>query len=260
MRHLGAIISKEWAETIRNRFLLATVFVLPAIFLLMPLAIIYFMQSSPVDPREVQSYVELNPAYASLSPQEILAIIIVNQFLFFFLLMPSIIPMTVAAYSIIGEKQARSLEPLLATPVSTAELLLGKAAAALAPAVLLTWIAYAIFVGGASLITTSAVLGSILDPMWLLAMIVIGPLVGVLSVFVGVIISSRVNDTRIAQQLGGLLALPIAAFAVAQTAGFVLFDLTSFAIGAIVLLAIDAVVFVVGVRLFQRDRILTEWK
>jgi ABC-2 type transport system permease protein len=260
MRHLGAIIAKEWAETIRNRFLLATVFVLPAIFLLLPLVIIYVMQSSPVDPNEVRSYVELNPALAGLNSNDVLSIMIVNQFLFFFLLMPSIIPMTVAAYSIIGEKTARSLEPLLATPVSTSELLLGKAVAALAPAVVLTWAAYVIFVGGASLITRPAVVASIASPMWILAMLVIGPLVGVLSVFFGVIISSRVNDTRIAQQLGGLLALPIAAFAVAQTAGFIFFDLTSFAVGALALVAIDVAVFVAGVRLFQRDRILTEWK
>jgi ABC-2 type transport system permease protein len=260
MRHLGAILAKEWAETIRNRLLLATVFVLPAVFVLLPLGILFFMGQTPVDPDEIRSYVERVPALAALSASEVLQIMVINQFLFFFLLMPSIIPMTVAAYSIIGEKQARSLEPLLATPVSTAELLLGKAIAAVVPAVVLTWISYLVFAIGAGLIATPAVLRSIVDPMWLLAMIVIGPLVGVFSVFLGVIISSRVNDTRIAQQLGGMIALPVAGIAVAQTAGFVLLSATSFAVGALALLALDAVVFGLGVRLFQRDRILTEWK
>lgn len=260
MKHLRAIISKEWAETIRNRLLLATISALPVVFLLLPLGVLYGISTSPVDPNEVRSYVEKMPALAALSPREVLQVVLVNQFLFYFLLMPSIIPMTIAAYSIIGEKQSRSLEPLLATPVSTGELLFGKAIAAVIPAVILTWLSYFLFAIGSQFIASAGVMAQILNSMWLLVILVIAPLIGVLSVFLGVIISSRVNDTRVAQQLGGLLALPVVAISVAQTAGFVLVNPQSFAVGALALLALDAVVFYLGVRLFQRDRILTEWK
>jgi len=260
MRHLGAIISKEWAETVRNRLLLAGVFIMPAVFLLVPLLILYGTGIGQVDEAEVRQYVARSPALATLDSREVLQIVLVDEFLFFFLLMPSVIPMTLASFSIIGEKQAHSLEPLLATPISTAELLLGKAIAAVIPAVLVTWLAYVLFVLGARLITTARVMAVILNPPWLMAMLIIGPLVAVLSVFIGVIISSRVNDTRIAQQVGGLVALPIAGIAVAQAAGVLLVSIESFALGATMLLALDAVVFLLGVRLFQRDQILTEWK
>lgn len=260
MRHLGTIILKEWAETIRNKLLLAGIFVLPAVFLLVPLLILYGVGLNPVDQRAVAQYVEESPALARLSPLEVLQTVLINEFLFFFLLTPSVIPMTLASFSIIGEKQAHSLEPLLATPVTTAELLLGKAIAAVTPAVAVTWLAYSLFVLGARLITTDRVMVVLLNTPWLLAMIVIGPLVAVLSVLLGVIISSRVNDTRVAQQVGGLVALPIAGFAVAQASGSLLLNLESFVIGASALIALDAAVFYLAVRLFQRDRILTTWK
>ena len=260
MRHLGTIISKEWAETIRNRLLLAGIFVMPAIFLLVTLGILAVSTSGPVDQATLAPYVARSPELAALEPREAFQIVLVNEFLFLFLLTPSVIPMTLASYSIIGEKQARSLEPLLATPISTTELLFGKAVAAIIPAVVVTWLAYSLYLVGARLIASDHVLGVLLSATWLLAILVIGPLIGVLSVLIGVIISSRFNDTRVAQQLGGLIALPIAGFGVAQASGALLVDLSSFAAGTALLLAIDALVFFSAVRLFQRDRILTQWK
>ena len=59
--------------------------------------------------------------------------------------MPLMVPVTIAAYSIVGEKITRSLEPLLATPVTTTELLLGKGLAAALPGVGTAWACYGIF-------------------------------------------------------------------------------------------------------------------
>jgi ABC-2 type transport system permease protein len=260
MRHLRTIISKEWAETIRNKLLLAGIFVMPAIFLLVTLGILAVTNSGPVDQAQIAPYIARSPELAALEPREAFQMVLVNEFLFLFLLTPSVIPMTLASYSIIGEKQARSLEPLLATPVSTVELLFGKTLAAIVPAIGVTWLAYALYLVGASEIASDHVLGVLLSATWLLAILVIGPLIGVLSVLIGVIISSRFNDTRVAQQLGGLIALPIAGFGVAQASGALLVDLGSFAAGFVVLVAIDALAFYITVRQFQRDRILTEWK
>ena len=257
---ISAIISKEWAELIRNRMLLSSTFLLPLIFLIMPLAMIVGMQSGPVDAEEVKRYVELAPQFAGLAPNEVLQIILVNQFLIFFLLMPSIIPMTIASYSIIGEKQARTLEPLLASPASTGEILLGKVIAAVVPAVVVTWLTYGLFVAISFFITSPAVWLAAANATWLLAMVVIGSLLAVVSVFVAVIISSRVNDTRVAQQLGGLLVLPVAAFGVAQTAGFVFLSQLHFLGAAVVLAAAGAALYFVAVRLFQREQILTRWR
>jgi len=63
-------------------------------------------------------------------------------------MMPAIIPITIASYSIVGEKSTHTIEPLLATPISTGQLLTGKALAAAIPSVIASLIAFLIFATG----------------------------------------------------------------------------------------------------------------
>ncbi len=90
-----------------------------------------------------------------------------QQFLITFLILPGYIPLSIASYSIVGEKQSRSLEAVLATPIRTTELLAGKAIAALVPAILATWIAYGIVLVLAVLLLGARISGVFLEPAWL---------------------------------------------------------------------------------------------
>ena len=168
--------------------------------------------------------------------------------------------MSIATFSIIGEKQASSLEPLLATPMRTWELLLGKSLAATVPAVGLTWIAYGLLIAGMVIIASPRVVAEVASGMWLLAMAVIVPLLAMLAVNIGVLISSRANDTRVAQQIGGMVVLPFVGMGIAQTAGLIMYSLPMFVAGSLVLALIDWAVLVATVRLFHRETILTRWK
>jgi ABC-2 type transport system permease protein len=175
--------------------------------------------------------------------------------------MPLIIPMSIAAQSIVGEKQTKSLEPLLATPIKTGELLFAKAIAAVIPAIVATWAAFILFfVIGRLLIPSDRVFVALFTTKWLVAMLVLAPLLSLLSVSIAIIISSRVNDTRAVQQIGGFIVLPIVILGVAQTTGLVLVNTFTFLLGALIVAALDVVVLRIGVRLFQRERILTQWK
>src|SRR5574338_688738 len=94
--------------------------------------------------------------------------------LFSIIFMPLIIPINIAAYSIVGEKTTRSLEPLLATPITTAELLIGKTLAAAIPAIVATYGAFAVFAAGSwILVRNKLLLGALLDARWLIAIIVV---------------------------------------------------------------------------------------
>ena len=186
---------------------------------------------------------------------------ILNEFLILFMVMPLIIPVSIAAYSIVGEKTTRSLEPLLATPISTAELLLGKSLAAVVPAVLATWIGFLVFAFGAPLAGAGpAVARQLFSPVWLLAVFVIGPLIGVLAVNFAIMISSRVNDPRVAEQTSAVIIVPLLAVLFGQLAGVVILNLTFMLVGIAVLVLIDIGVSLLGIRLFQRETILTKWK
>ena len=63
----------------------------------------------------------------------------------YFVLIPAILPSIIASYSFVGEKIEKSLEPLLATPTTDGELLLGKSLAAFIPCMAVTYIGAAIF-------------------------------------------------------------------------------------------------------------------
>jgi ABC-2 type transport system permease protein len=74
------------------------------------------------------------PALNGLPETEQFRVLLLSQFDFFILLIPTMIAMNSAAFSIVEEKLSHSLEPLLATPVQTWEILLGKALAGAIPA------------------------------------------------------------------------------------------------------------------------------
>ncbi len=125
------------------------------------------------------------PEWAAFTPGELAGAFAVQQFLAFFLLMPAYIPLSIATFSIIGEKQARSLEPVLAAPIRTIELLAGKSVAALVPGVLAGWVTYVVFVALASIVYGPNLIGVVTDPSWLAGVFLLGPALGLSSVVAG---------------------------------------------------------------------------
>jgi ABC-2 type transport system permease protein len=259
-----AIIDKEWSEAFKNRMVLFTVGFLPILFTLLPVIMIFIFQNAPASEFSegpMPPGLADSPAYRGLNERDMMMALLINQFMLFFLIMPLAIPVTIAAYSVVGEKRDRSLEPLLATPISTGELLWGKSLAAALPAILATWLSYIIFVFLARLIIENdRVFGAIVNPMWLFALAVVAPLMTVLAVNVGLLVSSRVNDPRAAEQLSMFVIVPVIALFFAQMAGVLLVNLQTMIGLAVALIVIDVALIRLGARLFQRETILTRWK
>jgi ABC-2 type transport system permease protein len=265
LNRIRTIVDKEWAEVFKNRLVLFTVGFLPLIFTVMPLGILYATRGAMSDGSAAGDVSDLPPAIIAacgpVTPFECFQIYLMNQMLVLFMLMPLIIPISIAAYSIVGEKTTRSLEPLLATPITTVELLTGKALAAVIPAILATWGGFLVFVLGVPLVGGgAAALRAVLNPVWLLAVFVAGPLMAVIAVNFAVIISSRTSDPRVAEQLSAVLVVPLIVMIFGQIAGFITLNLT-FMLAAIAVLAVAAVALIyLGVRFFERETILTKWK
>lgn len=258
MRKVFVIVDKEWAEAVRNKLLLFSVGLPPILFVALSLFTLAMIGREKVKPEEVKGFVQWLPGF---NPTEIMQTVMMNYFLVLFLIMPLFIPMTIATFSIIGEKERRSLEPLLATPIQTWELLTGKVLAASVPAVLGTWLSFGIFCALAPFFVVSGkVYGMIVSPMWLLGMGVLAPLLALLSVELGVIISSRVNDTRVAQQIGGMVVIPFVALGIAQMTGKIFLGWESFLVASLLIAAIDGALLWLAVRLFGRETILVRWK
>jgi ABC-2 type transport system permease protein len=259
---IRTIIDKEWAEVFKNRLVLFTVAFLPIIFTLLPLVIFYATSRGGPGAGDLA---DLPPSFAQLcstvGATDCLQIYILNEFLLLFMFMPLIIPISIAAYSIVGEKTTRSLEPLLATPISTEELLTAKGLAAVLPAILACWTGFAVFVIGLPLVgASSAVLQVVLGPVWLLSVLGVGPLIAIMAVVFATMISSRVNDPRVAEQVSAVLVVPLIAVLFGQLAGLVVLSATTVLIAMAVMVVIDIALVYLAARLFQREVILTRWK
>lgn len=261
MHKIKTIIRKEWAEVFKNRMVLFTVIFLPLMMTALPLIILFSTREAGMDaggselPEQFAQFCD-----EGLSTGECFQVYLVSQFLLMFMMIPLIIPINIAAYSIVGEKTTRSLEPLLATPITTAELLTAKNLAATIPAVIATWAGFAIFAAGALIIAGTRMAGALLDPMWLLAVFLVGPLMAVLSVNFSIMVSSRVNDPRVAEQVSTVVILPLLALFFGQISGLFFLNESLILIIALALLVIDLGVIYLAVRLFQRENILTRWK
>jgi len=264
MKKIGTIIRKEWAEVFKNRMVIFTVAFLPLLMTALPLVIIYSTRgSASADSLNSQISSEMITAMcpSGLSGAECFQVFMISEFMMLFLIVPVAIPVTIAAYSIVGEKTTRSLEPLLATPITTVELLVGKCLAAVIPAVLATYAAFGIFALGSWLIVANKMLlTALLDARWLIAIFIVGPLLAIMAVAFSLMVSSRVNDPRVAEQISMVIIVPVLAGFFGQVAGLFVVNRQVITVTAMIMLALDVLLVFLTTRVFQRESILTRWK
>ena len=195
-----------------------------------------------------------------LSETDRVRLFLLTQLNFFILLIPTMIAIYSAAYSIVEEKLSRSLEPLLATPVRTWELMLGKALAGAIPAVIMTWVCAAVSLLPVTVLGWGQLVPYVVNAAWFLDLFLLAPAIAILSFLLGIIGSSRAKDFRNAQNLVLFIVFPVFALIVFQVTGVVWFTpLLTLALGIAVCL-VDLLVLRVAVRLFQRESIIINWR
>jgi ABC-2 type transport system permease protein len=242
------VTAKDLSVFRNNKYILYSLIAMPIIIgLLIPVMLIYTLQ-----------------AQAALLTQAQLvesATYLVDTFSSFFVLTAVALPTLIASYSFIGEKLEKSLEPLLATPTTDGELLFGKSLGAFIPCIGATYIGELIFVivlDSWSMIN----LGTFLLPTmyWALVTGMVIPLAGVLSVEANIIISSRMNDLRAAQQVGSIIIMPLLLLTVLPSLIPTIPMVTIALILSGGLAIADIGLFYLSKATFQREEILTKWK
>ncbi|HUG55767.1 MAG TPA: ABC transporter permease [Candidatus Limnocylindrales bacterium] len=255
-----AVCAREWREVAGNRLLVGMTLLPPLVILAVGIIAVATAAIYPPSERDLRAIYAAAPAIVGLDPKEAVQGLIATYFLILFMLIPTVVPLTIAIYSVIGEKSARTLEPLLATPVGVGELLFAKSLASAVPAVLVTWLAYGIYLAAVMALGSRPAVQAVTAPSWLLAILFLVPLLTLLSVNLGILISTRVNDIRVAQQIGGLIVVPVVAIGIAQISGRIVVDSDAFLQTAVLLLALDAFVFLLARLAFQRENILVRWR
>ena len=245
------VTRKDLSVFRKNKYVLYSLIAMPIILgVVLPLIFIFALNS------EIAS--------GTLTHVQVLAAVnqIVGLATMYFVLIPAILPSIIASYSFVGEKIEKSLEPLLATPTTDGELLLGKSLASFIPCMVVTYVGAAI---SAIIIDTWSItspqIGTLVIPnsYWLLVIGVIAPLACIMSVEANIIVSSKVNDIRAAQQLGGLIVLPLVFIVIFASTSAQLSMVLAIAVSAALAVA-DIALFYLSKATFQREEILSKWK
>ena len=233
---VGAVVRKELTEIRRNKFIIVTAGILPVVFLVEPTVSILLTKASATS--------------AALATR-------VDASLFLPLLVPVLVPATMSAFSVVGEREQGTLEPVLTTPVTRVELILGKAAAIFLPAVGLSYLMFGVFVAIVALFARPAVATEMWNAPQLPAEVVFIPLLAAWAIWAGLAVSSQVSDTRVAQQFSVLAGLPAIALVALMSFRIVTPSLWLAVVLALALLAIDCGACLVVARLFDRERLIT---
>jgi ABC-2 type transport system permease protein len=232
-RRIRAIVRKEFREYRRNRPLIVAMAIFPLIFIIQPLFAVFL---APDVSAESMSQVHL---------------------LLYMLAIPVLVPATVAAAAVVGERQQGTLEPVLTTPIRREEFVLGKALAVLLPSVVIAYAVYAVFLACVMLFAHPAVASAVLRAPDILAQVIFTPLLALWAIWVGLAVSIRSGDVRVAQQVSLLGSLPVVA-----VTSLIAFDV----IHATLVLAVSAAAALVladafGWRIvspmFDRERLIT---
>jgi ABC-2 type transport system permease protein len=267
-RRVAALMTKELREMRSNPAAILPVVLLVAVCLVLPFFVAIVLPamtgerlSSDRTIAEVLAFARTRlPGLDTLPPESAAQAFLFQQFLFLFLVAPIVGAVSLAAYAVVGEKQGRTLEPLLTTPLTTAELLVSKVLAAFLPALVIEFFGLALYVMLTVSVAAPGVARTLISGRSLILIALLGPLASLAALQLTIAISSRVNDPRSAQQIAVLLVLPLVLMLVGQVAG-------AFVITSPMLLALCAGLAIVwlllvffSVALFDRESILTRWK
>jgi ABC-type Na+ efflux pump permease subunit len=231
---VGAILHKEVRDYRRNRFVIGTMAATPVLFIILPAIQLIAADATG---KNLSVHVGLS--------------------LLYMLVIPVVMPSTVSAYSVAGEREQGTLEPVLSTPIRSEEFLVGKALAAFLPTLVIAYAVFGIFLAVAGLFARPAIDSAIFAGTHVLVQLLFTPLLAGWAVWVGIAISTRSSDVRVAQQLSVLGSAPPLVI-VALVSLNVITVSTALAIGlAVALLAVDLLAWRVVAATFDRERLVT---
>ena len=262
-QYIRAIAEKDLSEVAKNRIAVVGAVVLSVVFAIgFPLLITQIaVISGGEDLSEFDTISAIIPAdkLAGLSPGQLPIVLILGYLIApLFLVLPLMLSSIIAAEAFVGEKERKTLEALLYTPATDAELFIGKALAALIPGIVFTWVNFVIF----AVVTNIAgypVMGRIWFPTenWLALMIIVVPAVALLGVSATVIISTKVSTFMEAYQASGALVILIVVLGVAQSTGLLSLSPGIAVLVGLGIFVVDIFLIRAGIRLFSRSELIS---
>jgi ABC-type Na+ efflux pump permease subunit len=264
------IAKKDIQEARQNKSVWMPMLIVPLVFiLLIPVGLmIGIMVAGPkamdfLNDPDMATFLSKMPETMSqvlqgLDPIQSMLVMMLGYFFApFFLIMPLMYSTVIASESFAGERERKTVEALLYTPISDTELFLGKVLAGFLPAVAITWacfLAYIVILNGVGF----PIMGRIWFPLtnWYPLIFWVSPAISLLGIAVTVLISARVQTFMGAYQTSASLVVLVLGLLVGQISGVLyLSTLVGLLLGAVILLA-AVVLLVYAIRTFNREKLL----
>ncbi|NPD88878.1 MAG: ABC transporter permease subunit [Asgard group archaeon] len=267
-RRIWAMVKKDIREFVKSKYVLSVIILMPLFFaILFPITSV--LPIAKLDPAEfgdesIGGFVEtmfnkVIDNWETLHPQVQTLVLLSYAMFIAVLLLPIIIPAVTASETVVGEKERKTMEAILASPMSESEIVIGKIISSFLPSVigtLVASIAYMIFID----ILLYPHLGFILFPD-LLSMVfvfIISPLVSIISVELMIMVSTRVTSVRDAYQIGSLVVLPLIGLIVFEMLGLLLNSVATLLGSIAVLIIIIIGLFKIATSIFDRERAIVK--
>ncbi len=261
MKKALAIMRKDLKEVFSSRQLMMSI-VIPALVFGIILPIIFGLSFTAEDTStEISILNQTIYRYDGVvlrEASEVITYWMMNYMLpILFMILPCAITCVVAADSIAGEKERKTLEALLLMPISNFELFIGK---------MLTPFVIGVAIGSASAIISMAILSyfsisllgkSLLNiSAWAVTILLLIPTVSFMAITFSVIVSVYAKGVREAQQMSGAVIVPIIIILIATVTNVAVFTGVSRVLFALFFLLAGLMFSYVGSKLMDRERLV----
>jgi ABC-type Na+ efflux pump permease subunit len=264
------IAKKDIQEARQNKSVWMPILIVPLFFvLLIPVGTIIGMSQAGPKATEMLSDSDMAKFLMNMPPamtqsiqgltpvQSGLVVILGYFFAPFFLIMPLMYSTVIASESFAGERERKTIEAILYTPVSDTELFLGKVLAGFIPAVTISWasfVAYTIVLNAAGF----PIMGRLWFPLtnWYPLIFWVSPALSLLGIAVTVLISAKVQTFMGAYQTSASLVVLVLALLVGQITGVLYLSVLVGLLLGVVIWVTAIIMMIYAIRTFNREKLL----
>lgn len=267
-RAIKVIVRRDLLAVMRSKGVMLPLIIVPLIFMIiLPGAIGYFapvMSQIPgANMPDISPFLEQLPPtlLARFKGYSLDQLMIVFMLLYMlapmFLIIPLMVASVVAADSFAGEKERKTLEALIYTPTTDLELFVGKMLSAMIPAIVVSLVGFLLY-GITANLAAWRTMGKIFFPnaAWIILVLWVAPGAAALGLGATVIVSSKVSSFQEANQIAGVVVLPILLLVVGQIAGVMYLSILFTALLGVFFWLVGGILLIVGVKTFRRSEIL----
>lgn len=268
-RAIRTIVDKDLRVVLQNKGVLLPILIVPLILLvLVPAGI--GLSTALIPDMAAGTMTDLEGFTSAMPPgvrdaladytlaQQGVVLLLVYFLAPLYLILPIMVASVIAADSFAGEKERKTLEALLYTPVTDLDLYVAKLLSAWIPATFVAWIGFFLY-GITVNLAAWPTMGQIFFPngMWMLLAFWVAPAAAGMGLGVMVLVSIRAQGFQDAYQIGGLVVIPVVLLVIGQASGVIYFSLGLVFLLGVILWTINGVLLWFGNRTFRRGELIS---